>query len=145
MTGEGFGVLWRKWIYGCLSYSHFSININGYPKGFFSSSRGLRQGDPLSPFLFTLVADSLNQINAESKNMFKGFQVGAEEVNVSHLQFTDDTLIFMDGDPKLGHFLTSLIRCFELVAGLKVNWSKYHILGTTLSNSECAYLANLLG
>lgn len=77
--------------------------------------------------------------------MFKGFQVGAEKVNVSHLQLADDTLIFMDVDPKLGNIFKSLFRCFKLVSELKVNWSKSHILGSSLSDSECAHLANLLG
>lgn len=105
----------------------FSINIEGSLKGFFPTSRELRQEDPFSPFLFTLVADSFSQIfgKAESNACF---QVGAEKVNVSHLQFADDTLTFIDGDPKIGHILKSLIPCFELVSRLKVNWSKSHIL-----------------
>lgn len=57
------------------------------PKGFFLTSRGLRQGDSLSPFLFTLVADSLGQIFiiAEAKGLFDGFQGGSHKINVSHL------------------------------------------------------------
>lgn len=77
MARKTFGSLWRKWISRCLSTAHFSILLNGTPKGFFSASRGLRQGDPLSPFLFTMAAHSLSQIiiNAESRGLFKGFQV----------------------------------------------------------------------
>ena len=48
---KGFGERWRKWMKGCLSYSNFSIMINGKPRGKFNASRGIRQGDPLSPFL----------------------------------------------------------------------------------------------
>lgn len=61
-------------------FARFSVIINRSPHGFFSASRGLRQGKPLSPFLFTLVADSLSQIiiNAESKSLIKGFLVETE-------------------------------------------------------------------
>lgn len=93
MARKGFSSKWRPWVHGCLVTAHFSILLNGTPKGFFLASRGLRQGDPLSPFLFTLVADSLTQIinYAESIGLVKGFHVGEDKVNVSHLQFADDT------------------------------------------------------
>ncbi|XP_060969805.1 secreted RxLR effector protein 78-like [Cannabis sativa] len=90
---KGFGVTWRKWINKCLSSTSFSVFINGRPRGKFSCSRGLRQGDPLSPFMFTLVADVLGRmvVKAVSSGNFSGFEVGKEKVHISHLQFADDT------------------------------------------------------
>lgn len=86
LARKGFGAKWRLWIRGCLTTSCFSILINGSAKGFFSASRGLRQGDPLSPFLFTLVADALTQIlsTGEHQNLFRGFRIGKEQTRISY-------------------------------------------------------------
>ncbi|RVW35353.1 Transposon TX1 uncharacterized 149 kDa protein [Vitis vinifera] len=72
------------------AYDHVSA------KGWIKASRGLRQGDPLSPFLFTLVADVLSRmlLRAEERNMLEGFRVGRNRTRVSHLQLADDTIFF---------------------------------------------------
>ncbi|MCI44076.1 RNA-directed DNA polymerase (Reverse transcriptase), partial [Trifolium medium] len=62
----------------------------------FPLERGLRQGDPLSPFLFLLTAEGLNVLMKAmvERNVFMGYSVGAQNpVSISHLQFTDDTLL----------------------------------------------------
>ncbi|RVW69982.1 putative mitochondrial protein [Vitis vinifera] len=81
---------------GCLSSSSFAILVNGNAKGWVKASRGLRQGDPLSPFLFTLVADVLSRlmIRAEETGITEGFFVGRDRTRVSLLQFADDTIFF---------------------------------------------------
>lgn len=70
--------------------------VNGNPIVEFPLQRGLRQGGPLSPFLFLLAAEGLNIMMQAlvDKNLFKGYLVGSQElVTVYHLQFVDDTLI----------------------------------------------------
>ena len=57
-----FNVKWRSWIRDCLKSVSFLVLINGRPRGKFRHSRGLRQGDPLSPFLFTLMANASGRL-----------------------------------------------------------------------------------
>ena len=96
MSKMGFPLLWRKWIKECIGTTTASVLVNGSPTDEFSLKTGLRQGDPLSPFLFLLAAEGFN-ILVESllaNNIFTGYQVGSSgSTVVSHLQFADDTLI----------------------------------------------------
>ena len=87
---------WRKWIRGSLSTVSFSVFINRRPRGKFKGSRGLRQGDPLSPFLFTMLVDVLGRLINKAKecNVIRGFIVRRDRVEVSHLQFADDTAFY---------------------------------------------------
>lgn len=99
----GFGDSWIRWIYFCISTVKFSVLINISLVGFFSTQKGLRQGDPLSPFLFIQAMEGLSQFLARAKELqwIQGFQVGsnpATTVNVSHLLYADDTLIFCGAD-----------------------------------------------
>ena len=97
----GFGLKWRGWIKACVTSVRFSILVNGSSEGFFGSSRGLRQGDPLSPLLFLLIMEVLSILLGKTKesNLIQGFHVGAMNsvgVHISQLLFADDTILFCD-------------------------------------------------
>jgi hypothetical protein len=98
--------------------------VNGSPNGFFSSSRGLRQGDPLSPLLFVFVMEALSKMISAAVHggLLQGFTVG--NVSFSHLLFADDTLIFCSAVPSQIHYLRTVFLLFEAASGLKVNLAK---------------------
>ncbi|GMP60451.1 hypothetical protein CsSME_00023315 [Camellia sinensis var. sinensis] len=88
-----------------------SILVNGSPAGFFPTSRGLRQGDPLSPLLFILVMEALGRLlsQAVQGGLLQGFAVGVDTVplTISHLFYANDALIFCGANvAQIGH-----LRC----------------------------------
>ena len=70
----GFGERWLKWIEWCISTVKFSVLINGFPSVFFQSSRGLRQGDPLSPYLFVIIMEVFSCLLRRA--IYRGFLSG---------------------------------------------------------------------
>lgn len=128
-------------------YKSFSISSNGTTKGLFLATRGLRQRSPLSPFLLTVVADSPSQVitNAEAIGIFRGFQVGIEKVNISLLQFANDTLYMMNRKQRNIQKLKMLNSVFRIISGPKVNQNTTHLSVISIAESECLQFANILG
>ena len=111
----------------------FTFLINGSPCGFFGSTRGLRQGDPLSPLLFVLVIDALGRMSDKAvlEGHLFGFSVGSLEgrsLAVSHLLFGDDTLIFCEANLDHILILRLILIWFEAMLGLKINLGKSEIV-----------------
>jgi hypothetical protein len=126
----GFGERWCSWIKHCISSVRFSVLINGSPSGFFGSSQRVRQGDPLFPFLFVLVMEAFSRIISAiySRGLISGFFVGTRDndrVEVYHLLFANDTLVFCGADASQINYMSALLVCFEAVSRLKVNLTKF--------------------
>uniref|UniRef100_A0A2N9GH27 Reverse transcriptase domain-containing protein n=1 Tax=Fagus sylvatica TaxID=28930 RepID=A0A2N9GH27_FAGSY len=144
----GFGQKWCQWIKTCISTVQFSVLVNGSPAGFFGNSRGLRQGDPLSPLLFLLVMEVLSKMfrKSEEAGLISGFLAGVcgeSEVRISHLLFADDTIVFCDAVPEQVLHIRKVLSCFEAVTGLKVNLSKSEMVPVGIVDNM-PFLANLL-
>lgn len=124
-----FDISWITWIKSLLSTSRISILVNGSPSKEFSPERGLRQGDPLSPLLFNLVAEVLGSMLREASNqgIFKGIAFGDSSIPLTHLQYADDTIIFVDDSVNSIRGVKSVLQCFQLLSGLKINFDKSEI------------------
>jgi hypothetical protein len=92
----GFSHRWVQWIMSCVTTVKYSVKFNGTLLEAFSPSRGLRQGDPLSPFLFLFVADSMSTLlsNEVNQGRITPIKVCRRALGISHLLFADDTLTF---------------------------------------------------
>ncbi|XP_071697590.1 uncharacterized mitochondrial protein AtMg01250-like [Rutidosis leptorrhynchoides] len=143
MTFMGFGSKWRHGILSCLKSTSISILVNGSPTEEFKLGRGVRQGDPLSPFLFILAAEGLNALNktSVSRNKFSGVEIGCDKIVISHLQYADDTIFFGKWCDSNIRNLMKLLKCFELTLGLKVNYHKSSLNGIGVDKAEVDLIA----
>jgi hypothetical protein len=125
---------------------NLSVLVNGSPTSEINIQRGLKQGDPLAPFLFLLVAEGFAGLmrSAVEKNLFKGFRVGTEGLVISHLQYADDTLCIGEASMENLWTLKAILRGFELASGLKVNFGKSSLIGVNVNNNfmeeGCSFL-----
>ncbi|GJT08810.1 arginine repressor C-terminal-like domain-containing protein [Tanacetum coccineum] len=105
--------------------------------------RGLRQGDPLSSFLFLIVAEALQVmiIEACNKGIFKALLLGRCSSNISLLQLADDALFFGEWSKSNVRHLIHILDCFHDVSGLKINLDKSRLFGIGVSPEEVSSIA----
>jgi hypothetical protein len=97
LAARGFNSLWCSWIQNILQSSKSAVLVNGCLGPWINCKRGLRQGDPLSPYLFLLVAETLQQLIKANQNTVR--HPISHDCPCPVLQYADDTLIVMRGDP----------------------------------------------
>ncbi|GKE06123.1 putative RNA-directed DNA polymerase, eukaryota, reverse transcriptase zinc-binding domain protein [Tanacetum coccineum] len=122
----GFHSTMIKWIMECITSTSFLINVTGDLRGFFKGKRGLRQGDPLSSYLFTLIMEVLNLIikrNIVANPHFK-YHWKCKDLKITHLCFADDLMLFCHGDSKSVFVLKNLLNEFGNVSGLFPSFPK---------------------
>jgi len=137
----GFDSRWIMWIQGCLESATVFVLVNSSPAEEFKPSRGLRQGDPLAPFLFLVVAEGLAGLvrQAGKANLLSGLKIGRKEVELNILQFADDTLFLCQDSFSNVITLKSILRGFEIASILKINFHKSKLTGINVlkSNLDC--------
>nr|KAJ0221007.1 hypothetical protein LSAT_V11C200075540 [Lactuca sativa] len=141
-----FGTKWRSWIHGCLSSARISVLINGAATSEFSMERGIRQGNPLSPFLFIIATEGLHIAMEEGKEIgiFEGIKLPNHGPSLSHLQYADDVIFLGSWSIENAKNLICILRCFELASGLKINMSKSKIYGFGVQGCELELVARCL-
>ncbi|GJY06599.1 RNA-directed DNA polymerase, eukaryota [Tanacetum coccineum] len=118
MEKLGFGLKWRSWIQGCLRNARSSILVNGSPT---------------------------TEFEAEALGLIKGACIGRDNMSISYLMYADDVIFFGDWSRSNASNLISMLHCFFLVSGLKINVHKSNVLGIGVSDDEISCMANVIG
>lgn len=119
MRRMGFTSRWVDLIMECITTVSYSIIVNGQPVGNFLPSRGLRQGDPLSPYLFLMCAEVLStQLQqAEQMGLLRGVPTSPKGPRLNHLFFADDSLLFCKASVYEWQVLSNLLEVYEGASG----------------------------
>jgi hypothetical protein len=135
----GFDCKWINWIMACVKSVKYTVQINGHLTNEFSPSRGLRQGDPLSPYLFLLVAESLTLIinKARVNGELQDFKICRGSPGISHLMFADDCLLFFKANPGRATVIKSAISIFENGSGQLLSANKCSLLFSESCPEQC--------
>ncbi|GAU46322.1 hypothetical protein TSUD_401930 [Trifolium subterraneum] len=142
----GFNEVFCKWILTILHSAYLSVSINGKSHGFFKCSRGVRQGDPLSPLLFCLAEDVLSRaitklVTQGNLNLIKGtrnFKIP------SHSFYADDLLVFCKGNLSGLKALKDLFDKYAMESGQVINTSKSTIFSGSITHGRLNLIVQLL-
>ena len=133
-----------KLIEQCITTTKFSVAVNGELCGFFNSTKGLRQGDPLSPYLFVLAMEMLSQLlNTEFNSGRIGHHQAALNPQVTHMAFADDIMIFFDGENESLANIASTLDTFSECSGLTMNRDKTELFVAGLNQVETVDILSL--
>jgi hypothetical protein len=134
------------WIRECITSPRFSISINGTLVGYFQGRKGLRQGDPISPYLFAVAMEVLSLLLAEgaSSSISRfGFHPKCHDLKLTHLCFADDLLIFSANLSSISS-IKDILGEFESLSGLKANPAKSSFFCSSVKPVEKEGLLNAL-
>lgn len=121
----GFSVNWVKFLMSCVSSVSYSYLVNGQLSGTVFPHWDLRQGDPISPYLFTLAMEVFSKLLRQMA-LRKEFDWHPRyaQLNLSHLNFTDDLFVFIKGDVKSARAISRALHYFNSISGLQPNRGK---------------------
>ena len=126
MEKLGFPTMWVDRVMGCVTTASFSVIINGTPYGNIIPSRGLRQGDPLSPYLFLLCTEGFNSLlqKAEMERRIKGVSICRRAPRISNLLFADDSLLFCQANKQEVKEVKEILQVYASASGQSINLEK---------------------
>ena len=125
------------WIMLCVTTASFSVQVNGELAGFFNSSRGLRQGCSLSPYLFVIVMDVLSkQLDRAAGLQQFGYHPKCKKLGLTHISFADDIMVLSDGKVRSLEGIVSVFDSFAKQSGLKISMEKTTIYLASISEDN---------
>jgi hypothetical protein len=126
MRRLGFADRWVRMVMTCVRTVSFSVLINGQPYGKIIPTRGIRQGDPLSPYFFIICAEGLSSLlnRAEVDGRVTGLPISRGGTRVNHLFFADDSLLFCKANIFEWWHIQEVLRTYEAASGQKLNRDK---------------------
>lgn len=126
MLQLGFDPHSTELIMSCVSSVTYFFLVNGEVIGYIAPTRGIRQGDPLSPYLFILCAEGLTSLftRYERLGFIHEVSICREATNISHLLFADDNFLFMRASFKECWFLKQILHHYEDASGQCINFQK---------------------
>lgn len=126
-----------RWLQAYVCTTIFSVGFNGYSHGYFKGTRGLRQGDPLSPYLFVLTMNYLSiLLDKAARDGNFNYHFNYDDSKLTHLCFADDLLIFMDGSLSSVQSVVKVLKEFEQMSGLAFSVHKTSFYFAGLSDQE---------
>ena len=126
MRRLGFHEIWVGWVMKCITTVTYSVLINGEAHGRISPTRGLRQGDPLSSYLFLLCMEAFSAFifDASNRNLLNGVSICRGCPRVTHLFFADDSLFFCKAESAEVNKFVEVLKLFKAASGQKINMDK---------------------
>ena len=141
----GISLMGVNWIMGCISSTNFALLVNGSPSGFFTASRGIRQGCPLSPLLFILVIEGLSLLIADARDngLIKGIKITSTFV-LTHLLFVDDVILLGSGTLTEWMAFEVILSRLCRASGMCINVDKSSFLYNNVAVDICTDIAKVL-
>ncbi|KAA3480785.1 reverse transcriptase [Gossypium australe] len=133
MENMGFDKTWFHMVLKCVSSVSYSVIINGLASESFCPHRGLRQGDPLSPFLFLFCGEGLLSLMRleKAENIIKGVKASKSGPAIFHLLFRDDCILFAEATERDAISLKQILMEYERNSGQRVNFDKSTVFFST--------------
>jgi hypothetical protein len=123
LKSMGFSQKWQSLVFKCISSVSFSVLLNGSPCQKFSPERGLRQGDPLSPYLFIICAEVFSVLltKAQEDKVLHGIKIARGAPRISHLFFADDSLVFCRESPQDAQTINKILELYQTASCQLIN------------------------